>query len=97
MAGKEKRITGWNFINRRFSWSALYDGTEQGESPRHENHLKSPDIVAKRIINGIKHKRRNKILSLMGQLTALFQRIIPRFVDNAYYIGMAKEPHSPLK
>jgi short-subunit dehydrogenase len=75
----------------------LADGTEQGESPRDENHLMSPQFVARSIIKGIKRKRRNKILTWEGKLTALFQRIIPRVVDQAYYNELAKEPNSPFK
>jgi NAD(P)-dependent dehydrogenase (short-subunit alcohol dehydrogenase family) len=48
-------------------------------------------------LKGIRKKKRNKILTWEGRLTALFQRIIPAFVDWAYYIEMSKEPDSPLK
>lgn len=75
----------------------LKDGSEQGESPRNEKHFKSPEFVARSIINGILRKRRNKILTWEGKSTALFQRIIPRIVDQAYYNEMAKEPNSPFK
>lgn len=73
------------------------DGSEQGESPRNEEKLHSPEYVAKWILKGIKKKKRNKLLTWDGRLTALFQRIIPRVVDWGYYIEMSREPHSPLK
>ena len=73
------------------------DGKEQGESPREEEKLMSPEYVAKWILKGIKKKKRNKLLTWDGRLTALFQRIIPTFVDWAYYIEMSREPKSPLK
>lgn len=75
----------------------IADGSEQGESPREEEKLMSPEYVAKWILKGIKRKKRNKLLTWPGRLTALFQRIIPKFVDWAYYIEMAREPKSPLK
>jgi short-subunit dehydrogenase len=75
----------------------LANGEEQGESPRDEDKLMPPEYVAKWVLKGIRKKKRNKILTWEGRLTALFQRIIPAFVDWAYYIEMSKEPHSPLK
>jgi short-subunit dehydrogenase len=75
----------------------LADGTEQGESPRDETKLMTPEYVAKWILKGIKKKKRNKILTWEGRFTALFQRIIPNTVDRAYYKELAKEPNSPLK
>jgi short-subunit dehydrogenase len=74
----------------------LADGTEQGESPRDEHKLMPPDYVARWILKGIRKKKRNKLLTWDGRLTALFQRIIPGFVDWAYYYEMSREPKSPL-
>lgn len=73
------------------------DGSEQGKSPLNEGSLSTPEHVAKWVLKGIRKKKRNKILPLTGQLTALFQRIIPELVDRAYYNEFAKEPDSPLK
>ncbi|MDX9928439.1 MAG: SDR family oxidoreductase [Bacteroidales bacterium] len=73
------------------------DGSEQGESPRDEKKMDTPEYVARWIIKGIKKKKRNKLLTWEGRLTALFQRILPDFVDSVYYHEMAREPHSPLK
>lgn len=73
------------------------EGTEQGNSPKEEGKLMSPEYVAKWVLRGIKKKKRNKILTWEGRFTALFQRIIPAVVDWAYYIEMSKEPDSPLK
>jgi len=73
------------------------NGMEQGESPRDERNLMSPEYVAGWVLKGIRKKKRNKLLTWEGRLTALFQRIIPSFVDWAYYYEMSKEPHSPIK
>jgi NAD(P)-dependent dehydrogenase (short-subunit alcohol dehydrogenase family) len=73
------------------------EGSEQGESPLDEGSLVSPEYVAKWVLKGIKKKKRNKLLTWDGRLTALFQRIIPDYVDRAYYDEFAKEPESPLK
>lgn len=73
------------------------DGHEQGKSPRHEQDLMSPEYVAKWVLKGIRRKKRNKLLTWDGRLTALFQRIVPDLVDWAYYYEMSKEPKSPIK
>ncbi len=75
----------------------LANGSAQGESPRTEENLKSPDYVAKWILKGLRKKTRNKLLTWDGRLTALFQRIIPALVDLGYYYEMSREPDSPLK
>ncbi len=75
----------------------IADGSEQGESPREEGKLNSPEFVARWVLKGIRKKKRNKLLSMEGKLTALFQRIFPSFVDWVYYHEMLKEPKSPLK
>ena len=72
------------------------EGEEQGESPRDEEKLMPPDYVAKWILKGIRKKKRNKLLTWDGRLTALFQRILPGFVDWVYYYEMSREPKSPL-
>ncbi len=73
------------------------DGTQQGNSPREEGKLMSPEHVARWVLRGIRKRKRNKIMTWIGRLTALFQRIIPGFVDYAYYLEMRREPDSPLK
>jgi len=75
----------------------LANGEEQGESPRDEHKLMPPEYVAKWVIKGIKRKKRNKLLTWEGRLTALFQRIVPDLVDWAYYYEMSREPKSPVK
>lgn len=73
------------------------DGSEQGISPKNERKLMSPHYVAKWVLKGIRRKKRNKLLTWEGRLTALFQRIVPTLVDWAYYKEMSREPKSPLK
>jgi len=73
------------------------DGKQQGNSPREEGKLMSPEHVARWVLRGIRKRKRNKIMTWIGRLTALFQRIIPGFVDYAYYLEMRREPDSPLK
>ena len=69
----------------------------QGNSPRKEKNLKSPEYVARWVLRGIRKKKRNKIMTWAGRFTALLQRIIPAAVDYVYYLEMKREPGSPLK
>jgi short-subunit dehydrogenase len=73
------------------------NGEEQGESPRDEGKLMSPEYVAKWVLKGIRKKKRNKFLTLDGKLTALFQRIVPDLIDRAYYYEMLRELKPPVK
>lgn len=75
----------------------LADGSEQGNSPREEKKLMSPEFVAHWILKGIRKKKRNKIMTWEGRFTALLQRVTPALVDYAYYLEMKREPNSPLK
>jgi short-subunit dehydrogenase len=73
------------------------NGQEQGDSPRDENKLMSSEYVAKWVLKGIRKKKRNKLLTWDGRLTALFQRILPELVDWIYYHEMSKEPKTPAR
>ena len=73
------------------------NGMKQGESPLDEHKLMTPEYVAAWVLKGIRKKKRNKLLTWDGRLTALFQRIVPALVDWAYYYEMSKEPESPIK
>jgi short-subunit dehydrogenase len=72
-------------------------GNPQGETPRPEDKLSSPEKVAKNLIRSIRKKKRNRIMSVEGQLMVLFQRIIPFLTDRVIYSKFAKEPNSPIK
>jgi short-subunit dehydrogenase len=87
---------GFTTTNIRKS-ALLANGEVQGESPRDEHKLMPPDYVARWVLRGIRRKKRNKLLTWDGRLTALFQRILPDFVDWAYYYEMSKEPKSPIR
>ncbi|MBE0674483.1 MAG: SDR family oxidoreductase [Bacteroidales bacterium] len=73
------------------------NGSEQGESPRDERKMDTPEHVAQWIVKGIVKKKRNKLLTWEGRLTAMFQRILPDFVDWVYYREMSREQDSPIK
>jgi short-subunit dehydrogenase len=73
------------------------NGDIQGESPRDESHMHTPEYVAKRLIKGIKHRNNEVIITMEGKLLSIFHRVIPRLVDLVAFRRFAKEPNSPFK
>jgi short-subunit dehydrogenase len=72
------------------------DGNMQGDSPRDEGKLMSPEKVAFYIYWGVQKRRRQIILSTRGFLAIILKRIFPRFIDYQEYLEMKNEPNSPL-
>ena len=73
------------------------DGKPQGESPRDEGKMMTPEAVAKAMLKGLKAKKRDMVLTPMGKLVVFLNKIIPGTMDNLVYNHMAKEPDSPFK
>ena len=74
----------------------ISDGKPQGYTPRDEEKHMLPEHVAKAMIKALRKKKRHKILTIEGQLLALFQRIIPAVCDRVAYRRLAREPKSPF-
>jgi short-subunit dehydrogenase len=72
-------------------------GNPQGDTPREEEKLSSPERVAKNLLRAIRKKKRTRIMSFEGQLMVLFQRIVPVLTDFVIYRKFASEPNSPLE
>lgn len=72
-------------------------GNPQGETPRKEEKMMSPELVAKNVIRSIRKNKRNRIMTTEGQLLVFLQRIIPEFVDSTIYRKFKREPNSPIK
>jgi short-subunit dehydrogenase len=76
----------------------LADGTEQGETPRDENHMMSSEAVSSHIYKAVVRRRRNLVLTFyQGKLTVFLGKFLPGFLDKQIYKTFAKEPDSPLK
>ncbi len=71
-------------------------GLPQGETPRPEEKLMTPERVAENVVRSISKRKRNRIMTLEGQLMVLLQRIIPVTVDKTIYRKFKREPKSPL-
>ena len=85
------------FISTNIRKTALVaDGSTQGESPRDENKMMSPEELARRIINGIKKNKRQLATSYEGKFTPIVSLFFPKLADKIYFSQMKKEPNTPL-
>ncbi len=76
----------------------LADGSEQGETPRDENHMMSSEDVASSVYKAVMKQKRQLILTFYeGKLNVFLRKFLPEFIDNQIYKAFAKEPDSPLK
>ena len=71
-------------------------GEQQGESPRDEGKMMSPEEVAKHIIKAIIKRKDRIVLTSQGKTTVRLNKIFPGFMDKMVYQHMAKEPDSPF-
>ena len=72
------------------------NGQQQGITPRNENKHMKPERVARAIIRALRKKKRHKILTIEGQLLAIFQPIIPTVCDLIAYKKLSREQDSPF-
>ena len=86
-------FTGTNIRNAALN----KDGQEQGESPRDEDKMMSAETVARKILNGIRHKKRDIVLTTQGKLIVFLNKWVPGWMDKKVYEHMAKEKDSPFK
>ena len=73
------------------------DAKSQAESPFDESKLMSAEAVADYILNMIKTKKAEQVLTLQGKLSFLLQKFVPRILDKLVYNTIAKEKDSPFK
>lgn len=71
-------------------------GISQQESPLDESKLMPASKVANLIVNMVKTRRRQKILTNLGHLTKWLNTFFPRWVDGMVYRFVAREKNSPL-
>jgi len=86
-------FTGTNIRN-----AALNEkGMPQGESPRDEKKMMTPEQAARAILKGIQKKKRDIVLTTQGKLVVFLNKWIPKIMDKIVYNHMAKEKDSPFK
>jgi dehydrogenase/reductase SDR family member 7B len=76
--------------------SLTADGTAQGESPRNEAGMMTPEEVADAIYNAIVNRKRDLILTTNGKLAVLLNKLFPSWSDKLVFNHMSKEPGSPF-
>lgn len=87
---------GFTASNVRFA-ALTADGSSQGETPRDEGKMMTPEEVAHRIIKGIAGRKRFLTMEFQGRATRFIKKFAPGFLDRQFYNHMAKEPDSPFK
>ena len=87
---------GFTASNVRFS-ALTADGSQQGETPRNEAKMMTPEQVARIIMRGIKRRKRLCLMEYEGRLTHFIKKFSPALLDKLFYMVMSREPDSPLK
>jgi len=87
---------GFTATNVRFV-ALTADGSQQGETPRKEEKMMTPEEVARRIAKGIIRRKRLLLMEFEGRATNFIKKFSAPFLDKMFYRVMAKEPDSPFK
>lgn len=87
---------GFTASNVRFA-ALTADGSSQGETPRNEAKMMTPEQVARIVVRGIGKRKRLCLMEAEGRATHFFKKFVPGFLDRMFYMVMAREPDSPFK
>ena len=87
---------GFTASNIRFR-ALVKDGSEGGETVRNEEQMMSAEAVAARILDAVRRRRRDLVLTRQGKLTVLLNKWFPGLADKIVYNHLAKEKDSPLR
>lgn len=87
---------GFTASNVRFS-ALTADGKQQGETPRDEAKMMTPDEVARIVAKGILKRKRLCLMEIEGRATHFVKKFAPAFLDRMFYLVMSREPDSPFK
>jgi NADP-dependent 3-hydroxy acid dehydrogenase YdfG len=88
-------IPGFVATNVR-NTALVADGSPQGESPRKEERMMSPNVLATKIVRAIEKRKRRLTTSYEGKLTPILKLLCPSLLDRLYFNHMKKEPNSPI-
>lgn len=87
---------GFTASNVRFS-ALTADGSQQGETPRDEAKMMTPEQVARIVARGILKRKRLCLMEIEGRATHFVKKFAPAFLDRMFYLVMSREPNSPFK
>jgi dehydrogenase/reductase SDR family member 7B len=76
--------------------SLTKDGTSQGESPRDEDSMMTPEECARHIYNATINRKRTLVLTTQGKIAVLLNKWLPGLADKMVYNVMAKEANAPV-
>jgi short-subunit dehydrogenase len=72
------------------------EGKSQTESPFDESKLMPAETVAAIIVNCVKNRTAEKVLTTQGKLTYWINKFFPRWMDKMVYNVVSKEKDSPF-
>ena len=72
-------------------------GGQQGKSPRDEGKMLTPEIVAKKVLRGIRVHKRTIIIGAQGIAAVWFSRVLPELMDRLVYNHMKKEDDDKMQ
>lgn len=77
--------------------SLIKDGNVQGNSPREEEKMMTPEECAMHIYNATLKRKKTLILTGQGKISVFLNKWVPGLMDKIVYNTMAKEVNSPFK
>jgi short-subunit dehydrogenase len=87
---------GFTATNIRFT-ALMADGSKQGDSPRQESEMDSAESVADAIFHAIESRKRTLILTRIGKLTVLLNKLLPAWMDKMVYRNFQREKNTSLQ
>ena len=72
-------------------------GHAKGDSMRDEEKMMSAEECAEHILNAVKKRKRELILTAQGKLSVFLNKWLPNLADKLVFSTLAKEKDSPLK
>ncbi|GAA4012775.1 SDR family oxidoreductase [Hymenobacter fastidiosus] len=72
------------------------DGSAQGESPRNEGQMMSSEAVAHHLLQAVRRRRRDLVLTGQGKLTVFLNKWLPGLTDRLVLNHFRKEEGSPV-
>lgn len=77
--------------------AVVSSGGQQGRSPRNEGKMMTPKQVARKVVRGVRIKKRTIIMTAMGIGAVWMSRLLPELMDKIVYLHMKKEDNEEYK
>ena len=86
---------GFTASNIRLS-ALTADGSQQGNTPRKETRMMTPEQVAHIVARALRRRQRLCLMEWEGRATHHLKKFFPSLVDRLFYMVMSNETGSPL-